>query len=102
MAEMQRKRTIDQDEAFDIDNSMRSRTSMFYCPHCQQQVSKTTFYNHRAQYYQKMSKTWLEQESITTSSVSSESFQLSDPNALVTDLESEEREVSESDHSFDC
>ena len=106
MAEMQRKRTMDPDVAFDIDNSKRSRTSMFYCPHCQQ-VSKTAFYNHRAQYYQEMSKTWLEQESITTSSVSSESFQLSNPNASVTHLEdsfqlSEETEVSESDHHFDC
>ena len=97
---------MDPSEAFDIDNSKRSRTTVFYCPHCQRQVSKTTFYNHRAQYYQEVSKTWLVQESITTNSALSESFQLSNPNVSTSDLKfsfqlSEETEVRGSDYHLD-
>ena len=36
----------------------KKRKSVFYCGHCERNVSKTTYYRHKADFYNEFSDTW--------------------------------------------
>ena len=36
----------------------KPRNSLYYCGHCDKQLSKTVFYRHKRLYYDRRSKTW--------------------------------------------
>lgn len=42
-------------------NEVSSRPTMF-CPHCEQYLTKSTFYHHRREFYNPITKTWDKQK----------------------------------------
>ena len=45
------------------DNGLKNAKRMWFCPHCQENVPNSTFYRHRAQFFDEVSKRWKTAES---------------------------------------
>ena len=43
----------------------RRKYNKLYCPHCEQEVSKSTWYVHHSQFYDERRKTWQKDPSLT-------------------------------------
>ncbi len=41
-----------------VESSRKRRWKNLFCPHCDQEVSKTTFYRHKRSYYDSRAKRW--------------------------------------------
>ena len=66
----------------------RSRVwGVVYCPHCDQEVSKTTFYRHRKSFYCKETNSWSTGADNCSSTDCSTSDEAPDPEAPDSDVE---------------
>ena len=54
-----------------------------YCPHCERHVSKSTYYEHAALYFDKASKTWMNVDSEADCSSSSSFKPVTDDHSTV-------------------
>lgn len=81
----------------------RRRYNQLYCPHCEREVSKSTWYVHRKKFYDEGRKTWRKVASLTATPDQDFDFGSSDENENVDEggeLHTDVPAASSSDEVF--